>query len=190
MYKRQGSEEVTSAPKAYEEASEITRASKRHVDRSVSESGRTSPWLGRGTWYNNTGPKSNLVWIPGSHGQDVVPSRELSRTDIARVPKENPDYTSRSGTGTGGEENPEEEFDIFKVIGKGASGKVYAATNKEGRIVAIKVVPIKKNRDMLAREIRMMNSTKIRHRNLLSSQKTYYNKGKFWIVMELSLIHI
>lgn len=80
-----------------------------------------------------------------------------------------------------------ETYDIGKVLGHGASGKVYLATHKQtGQKFACKVV--KKNNSMndaqsMSTEIEIMK--RIRHRNIVSMYELYESPKCLWIVLEL-----
>lgn len=80
-----------------------------------------------------------------------------------------------------------ETYDIGKILGHGASGKVYIATHKTtGVKFACKVV--KKNSNMndaqsMSTEIEIMK--RIRHRNIVSMYELYETPKCLWIVLEL-----
>lgn len=80
-----------------------------------------------------------------------------------------------------------ETYDIGKILGHGASGKVYLATHKiTGQKFACKVV--KKNNSMndaqsMSTEIEIMK--RIRHRNIVSMYELYETPKCLWIILEL-----
>lgn len=80
-----------------------------------------------------------------------------------------------------------ETYDIGKVLGHGASGKVYLATHKvTGKKFACKVV--KKNSNMndaqsMSTEIEIMK--RVRHRNIVSMYELYETPKCLWIILEL-----
>jgi len=80
-----------------------------------------------------------------------------------------------------------ETYEIGKILGHGASGKVYIATHKTTGIkYACKVV--KKNSNMndaqsMSTEIEIMK--RIRHRNIVSMYELYETPKCLWIVLEL-----
>lgn len=80
-----------------------------------------------------------------------------------------------------------ETYDIGKILGHGASGKVYLATHKQtGQKFACKVV--KKNNSMndaqsMSTEIEIMK--RIRHRNIVSMYELYETPKCLWIILEL-----
>lgn len=184
----------------------IREVSRRHVQgRSEAESNdRKSPWVGRGSWYKTKGQNPQLIFIPHSVEAGFDGDRRRSRTAIIThasrvenvkdapvalasnfpsnseyIPVVRPEYSYGSGY------NPRDLFSKMKVIGKGNSGKVYAATDTAGQRVALKVVSTKENRDGVAMEILMMSSASRRHPNLLTSKKIFQHEGYSWIVMKL-----
>jgi len=80
-----------------------------------------------------------------------------------------------------------ETYDIGKVLGHGASGKVYLASHKgTGKKFACKVV--KKNANMndaqsMSTEIEIMK--RVRHRNIVSMYELYETPKCLWIILEL-----
>ena len=80
-----------------------------------------------------------------------------------------------------------ETYEIGKVLGHGASGKVYQVTHKvTGQTFACKVV--KKNSSMndaqsMSTEIEIMK--RIRHRNIVSMYELYETPKCLWIILEL-----
>jgi hypothetical protein len=80
-----------------------------------------------------------------------------------------------------------ETYEIGKVLGHGASGKVYQVTHKvTGQVFACKVV--KKNSSMndaqsMSTEIEIMK--RIRHRNIVSMYELYETPKCLWIILEL-----
>mmetsp|Transcript_25775 Transcript_25775/g.55724 ORF Transcript_25775/g.55724 Transcript_25775/m.55724 type:complete len:407 (+) Transcript_25775:196-1416(+) len=80
-----------------------------------------------------------------------------------------------------------ETYEIGRVLGHGASGKVYAVTHKQtGQAFACKVV--KKNSSMndaqsMSTEIEIMK--RIRHRNIVSMYELYETPKCLWIILEL-----
>lgn len=80
-----------------------------------------------------------------------------------------------------------ETYEIGKVLGHGASGKVYQVTHKvTGQSFACKVV--KKNSSMndaqsMSTEIEIMK--RIRHRNVVSMYELYETPKCLWIILEL-----
>jgi len=80
-----------------------------------------------------------------------------------------------------------ETYEIGKILGHGASGKVYIATHKTtGVKFACKVV--KKNSNMndaqsMSTEIEIMK--RIRHRNIVSMYELYETPKCLWIILEL-----
>jgi len=80
-----------------------------------------------------------------------------------------------------------ETYDIGKVLGHGASGKVFMVTHKvTGQKFACKVV--KKNSSMndaqsMSTEIEIMK--RIRHRNIVSMYELYETPKCLWIILEL-----
>lgn len=80
-----------------------------------------------------------------------------------------------------------ETYEVGKVLGHGASGKVYCVTHKQtGQKFACKVV--KKNSSMndaqsMSTEIEIMK--RIRHRNIVSMYELYETPKCLWIVLEL-----
>jgi calcium/calmodulin-dependent protein kinase I len=80
-----------------------------------------------------------------------------------------------------------ETYEIGKVLGHGASGKVYQVTHKvTGQSFACKVV--KKNSSMndaqsMSTEIEIMK--RIRHRNIVSMYELYETPKCLWIILEL-----
>mmetsp|Transcript_63722 Transcript_63722/g.132684 ORF Transcript_63722/g.132684 Transcript_63722/m.132684 type:complete len:393 (-) Transcript_63722:18-1196(-) len=80
-----------------------------------------------------------------------------------------------------------ETYEIGRVLGHGASGKVYCVTHKTtGQSFACKVV--KKNSSMndaqsMSTEIEIMK--RIRHRNIVSMYELYETPKCLWIILEL-----
>jgi len=80
-----------------------------------------------------------------------------------------------------------ETYEVGRVLGHGASGKVYAVTHKTTRkVYACKVV--RKNSSMndaqsMSTEIEIMK--RIRHRNIVSMYELYETPKCLWIILEL-----
>ena len=80
-----------------------------------------------------------------------------------------------------------ETYDIGKVLGHGASGKVYTVIHKQTQqAFACKVV--KKNSSMndaqsMSTEIEIMK--RVRHRNIVSMYELYETPKCLWIILEL-----
>jgi len=72
----------------------------------------------------------------------------------------------------------------LKLIGEGAAGEVYCATNKNGQKVAIKKMPINsENIKLLCTEINIMRDSQ--HDNIVRYNDSFIIEGNFlWVVME------
>jgi len=73
----------------------------------------------------------------------------------------------------------------LKLIGEGAAGEVYVATNRTGQKVAIKKMPINsENIKLLCTEINIMKSS--HHESVVEYYDSFIIEGNFlWVVMEL-----
>ena len=83
--------------------------------------------------------------------------------------------------------SPQDHFDIHKLIGKGAYGKVYKATDKKTKeLVALKSIPLATDHDAddrkLSTELQILNS--INCANVVAYRGSYLIEDELWIAME------
>jgi serine/threonine protein kinase len=79
--------------------------------------------------------------------------------------------------------DPTQLFKLIRKLGEGASGSVFAAEAKNGRVYAIKRVPLNlKTVGSTTKEIKFMRELK--HENTLSYHNCYKKGQEIWIVME------
>ena len=82
---------------------------------------------------------------------------------------------------------PNDYFDIHKLIGKGAYGKVYKATDKVTKeLIALKSIPLASDHDLddkkLSTELHILNS--IQCSNIVAYRGSYLVQNELWIAME------
>ena len=82
---------------------------------------------------------------------------------------------------------PNDHFDIHKLIGKGAYGKVYKATDKNTKeLIALKSIPLATEHDIddkkLSTELHILNS--IQCSNVVAYRGSYLVENEIWIAME------